>query len=469
MKVLLVNPPRENEIIANNPAFVEEERGCNPPLGLLYIAASLESDHQVMVIDAQVEKLDYVSLEQKIREFNPAIVGLTTMTMTLIDVVKTVEAVKKACENAKIMLGGPHVHLFPLESMRLKNIDYLVLGEGEETVKELLRHLDNKGKLREIPGLVFWDDQEIVNTGNPPFIKNVDSLPFPARHLVPYKEYSSILTGNNPVTTMFTSRGCPFQCSFCDRPHLGKNFRARSPENVVNELTACVKLGINNFLFYDDTFTVDKERVIAICREIGKRELKISWDIRTRVDTVNEEIIAALAKAGCRGIHYGVEAGTEKILKILNKGITFEQIKKAFALTKKYKIPILAYFMIGNPGETREDIRETFRFMKKLKPDYVHLTIFSPFPGTKLYARGLQEGIIRSGYWQEFAAHPRAGFQPPHWPENFTLEELKELLVEGYKKFYFKPENIIKNISKIRNVPELINKARIGLKLFRMK
>ncbi len=268
---------------------------------------------------------------------------------------------------------------------------------------------------------------------------------------------------------MFTSRGCPFQCSFCDRPHLGKNFRARSPENVVAELEACVKLGINNFLFYDDTFTVDKERVIAICREIGRRELKISWDIRTRVDTVNEKIIAALAQAGCRGIHYGVEAGTEKILMVLNKGITFEQIKKAFALTKKYRIPILAYFMIGNPGETREEIRETFRLMKKLKPDYVHLTIFTPFPGTKLYSRGLKEGIIKSNYWQEFAANPKAGFQPPHWPENFTLEELKELLVEGYKNFYFSPENIIKNISKIRTPQELINKARIGLKLFRMK
>ena len=182
-----------------------------------------------------------------------------------------------------------------------------------------------------------------------PAIKNLDDIPFPARHLVPYKKYSSLLSKGSIVTTIFTSRGCPFQCSFCDRPHLGKSFRARSAKNVVDEIEECVNMGIHDFLFYDDTFTIKRERVLEICNEIINKRLDIAWDIRTRIDVVNEEMLKHLKKAGCQGIHYGIEAGSEKILKVLQKGITIEQAKQVFDLTRKHKIPILAYFMIGNP------------------------------------------------------------------------------------------------------------------------
>lgn len=366
MKVLLINPPRENEIIGNNPAIIEEARGFNPPLGLLCIAGYLErqSNHDVSVIDAQVDQLDYPALKSKIAEKTPDVVGLTAMTMTLIDVIKTVNLAKEVSGNIKIVLGGPHVFLFPYETASLRNVDYAVLGEGEETFKELLDNLNNREKLKEIPGLVFKDNEAVVNTGMRPFMKNLDGLPFPARHLVPYEKYSSLLAKRSPVTTILTSRGCPFQCSFCARPHLGKMFRAQSPGRVLDELEECVRMGIRDFLFYDDTFTVNRKRVLDICRGVVDRKLDIGWDIRARVDTIDEEMIKHLKMANCGGIHYGVEAGTEKVLKILNKGITLDKVSKTFELTKKYKIPILAYFMLGNPTETREDICETFRVIK---------------------------------------------------------------------------------------------------------
>ncbi len=471
MRVLLINPPRINEIIGNNPPIIEEERGHNPPLGLLYIAAYLQryTDHDVSIIDSQVEELDYDSLSTRIASAKPDVVGITAMTMTMIDVVKTVEVVKKLNKESKIVLGGPHVHLFPEETINLKDVDYLVLGEGEETFKELLENIDNPSRLRKMPGIVFKANGDIINTGIRSAIKDLDKLPFPARHLVPYEKYTSLLLKGDIATTVFTSRGCPYKCSFCDRPHLGKVFRARSAKNVVDELEECYKMGIKDFLFYDDTFTVNRRRVIDICNEIIRRELNINWDIRTRVDTVDEEMLRHLKDAGCQGIHYGVEAGTEKVLKVLNKGISIERARQVFDLTRRYGIPILAYFMIGNPEETRMDVYTTFKVMKELNPDYVHLTIFTPFPGTKIYLDGLRSGRIKRDYWREFAKCPIPEFVPPHWDEIFTREELQELIKEGYKHFYIRPSYILKRILRVRSLYELRRKGSAGLKVLFMK
>ncbi|MHC4266781.1 MAG: B12-binding domain-containing radical SAM protein, partial [Planctomycetota bacterium] len=238
---------------------------------------------------------------------------------------------------------------------------------------------------------------------------------------------------------------------------------------VADELEQCIKLGIHDFLVYDDTFTVNKKRVIDICTEIVKRKLEIGWDIRTRVDTIDEETIIHLKKAGCQGIHYGVEAGTDKILKILNKGTTVNQARNIFRLTRKHKIPILAYFMIGNPNETIRDISTTFEVIKSLNPDYIHLTILTPFPGTKIYFDGLRNGIIKKDYWRDFAQNPNTGFVPPHWPEFFSREQLNNLLVKGYKSFYLRPSYILKGICSVGSLAQFRKKAVAGLKVFGMK
>ena len=471
MKILLINPPRFNELIANNPSIIEEERGFNPPLGLLYIAAYIKehTDHEIAIIDSQVQGLDYPSLKQRVAAEKPDIVGITAMTMTLVDVIKTSRIVKEINSTIRVVLGGPHVNLFPYETIKTESVDYLVLGEGEEVFRDLVEAMGSNAEMEKIQGIVFKKNGQSINTGTRPYIKNLDTLPFPARRLVPYEKYSSLLFKGEIVTTVFTSRGCPFRCSFCDRPHLGKVFRSRSAQNVVDELEACIQMGIRQFLFYDDTFTVNKQRVIDICNEIINRRLYISWDIRTRVDTIDEEIILHLKKAGCQGVHYGVEAGTEKILKVLNKGITISQTKEVFDLTRKYKIPILAYFMIGNPTETLEDINATFEVIKRLKPDYLHMTILTPFPGTKIYLDGLAKGAIKKDYWREFATNPRADFVPPHWDEYFTKEQLNGLLVRAYRSFYLNPLFILKSIRKISTLREFKKKAIAGLKVIGMK
>ncbi len=471
MKILLINPPRENEIIGNNPRIIEEERGFNPPLGLLHVAAYVENftKHHIEVIDAQVEQLSYSELKDRIRSFSPDVVGMTAMTMTMVDVIKTAKIVKHINKHCPIVLGGAHVYLFPEETISLENIDYLVIGEGEIAFKELLDNIEDNEKIKDVPGLVFKSNGQIINTGLRRFIHNLDQLPFPARHLVPYQQYKSLLARGRVVTTIFTSRGCPFSCTFCGRPHLGKQFRARSAKHVVDEIEVCLNMGISEFLFYDDTFTIDKQRAIDICNEIIDRKLEIGWDIRTRVDTINEDIIKLLKKAGCQGIHYGVESGTEKVLKLLNKGITIPQVKEIFDLTRKNGIPILAYFMIGNPHETLKDIKQTFQMMKELNPDYVHLTVLTPFPGTRIYFDGLKNGIIKEDYWRHFSKHPTKEFIPPHWGEYFSRSELEQLLVKGYRSFYLRPSYIVKRMLKLKSFSELKKKAMAGFKVFLMK
>lgn len=470
MNILLINPPAENELVGNNPPIIDEERGYNPPLGLLYIAAYLEkhSDHEVEVLDAQVEEMRYDELEAAVARKKPDVVGITTMTFTLIDVLKTVQLVKRVDEDIKVVLGGPHIHLYPNETIDLPGVDYLVLGEGEVAFTQLIENMGDTDRLGKITGLVFKVNGNVVNTGLRDMIDHLDELPFPARHLTPYWRYSSLLAKRTPITTMFTSRGCPYRCAFCDRPHLGKKFRARTAENVADEMEECVNMGIHEFLVYDDTFTIDRQRVLDICDEIIRRKLDIGWDIRARIDTVTKDMLKRLQEAHCERIHYGVEAGTDRILKVLRKGITLEQARNVFKMTKEVGIATLAYFMIGAPTETREEILETIRFAQELDPDFVHITILTPFPATAIYQKGLKEGVFESDFWREFAANPTSAFEPKYWEENLSREELLGLVTHAYKSFYARPKYVVKELAQVRSLNEFARKVRAGLKVLRL-
>ncbi len=472
MKVLLINPPRENELTGNNPPLIDEERGYNPPLGLLCIGTYLRdrAGHEVEVIDSQVEELSYQRLGERMAASGADLVGITAMTFTLLDVVKTAAAAKAALPGAPVVVGGGHAFIYPEETARLPNVDYALAGEGEPGFAALVEELSGDKKLDSVPGLA-WVGPDGTVRRNPPgaLIEDLDALPFPDRTLTPWRRYSSVMAKRQPITTMFTSRGCPFRCSFCGRPHLGKRFRSRSAQNVVDEMQECLKLGIHEFLLYDDTFTVDRERALNVCREISRRKLDVGWDIRARVDCVEPELLRELAAAGCERIHYGVEAGTEKILKVLNKGITLPQVRETFAQTRKLGIETLAYFMIGAPTETREDILKTIDFSLSLKADFVHVTILCPFPNTEIYLQGLREGVFKEDYWRKFAANPHQGFQPPYWNENFSDAELQELLQSAYKRFYTRPGYVLKKMFQVRSPGEFLRKAKAGLKVFSMK
>lgn len=470
MKILLINPPFEYAIQSCQPKILEEGLDFLPPLGIMYIAAYLEKEtnHQVEILDTQVERLTYEQIEERIIKINPDIVGITAMTFTIIDVIKTTKIIKKINPKIKIILGGPHVIIYPEETISIPEVDFVILGEGEKPIKQLLENINDTEKLRQIKGLAFKSQNTVINNGIADPIENLDTLPFPARHLTPFKKYFSVVSSNAPVTTMFTSRGCPYKCLFCDRPTFGKGFKPRSAKSVVDEMEKCERMEIKEIFIYDDTFAVDKQRVLDICSEIKKRNINIAWDIRTRVNTVDEEILKALKGAGCQRIHYGVEAGTTKILNVLRKGITLEQIETAFKLTKQAGIQTAGYFMIGSPTETKEDILQTIKFMRKINPDYIHVTITTPFPGTDLYKMALEEKIIEYDVWKEFAKNPNPEFIPPIWERELSRNELFALLKKAYQSFYLRPNYIIKRVVKLKSLKDLFKKAAAGLKLLKI-
>lgn len=467
MKILLINPPSEHTITTNVPKVVEEGVGYIPPLGLMYVAAYIEknTNHQIKIIDCEVEGIDYSQLENVITRENPDIIGITALTFTLIDVMETLRIIKKVNPKIKTILGGPHVHIYPEETLKIKEVDFVVLGEGELPIINLLENINNLEALKNNKGIAFRLGEQIINNGREDFIQNLDELPFPARHLTVYKKYFSVLAKQSPVTTMFTSRGCPYKCIFCDRPHLGKMFRFRTAANVVDEMEKIIQMGIPEIFIYDDTFTVDRQRVIDICDEILKRNLKISWDVRARVNTVDLELLKKMQQAGCERIHFGVEAGTKKILEVLRKGITLDQAKAAFSMSQKVGIQTLAYFIIGSPTETKQDILETIKVAKKLKPDFAHFSIMTPFPATDLYRLGLENGILPKDYWQEFAQNPTKDFVPMLWEENLNREELVALLKKAYRSFYFRPSYIIKRLLKLTSWHEFKTKFKAGINL----
>jgi len=474
MKVLFVNPPRFHELVGKNPSVIEHNRGYNPPLGILGLATSVKKfvgdRHSVEALDCQPRQLTYEQLETYFAENSFDAVGITAMTFTLIDVIMTAEVIKRTNPNCKIILGGPHVHIYPEETIGLECVDYLIQGEGELAVLDLLEALEGRGSIESVPGIVYKENGSVVNNGIAPKIPDLDQIPYPDRRFLPIEHYGSLLGRENLITTMFTSRGCPFRCTFCDRPMSPtiSGFRWRSAKNVVDEMEECADMGISEILIYDDTFSVRKDRVLEICDEILARGLKVTWDVRAHVNTVNSHLLKMMKRAGCDRIHYGVESGNDRMLKVIKKSTTVKNVKKAFVETRAAGIEALAYFMIGQQTETESDILDTMQLSKDLKPDYCHFTIFCPYPATEIYNTGLAKGFIKEDVWRNFAKEPRPGFQLPVWEENFTREELYEWVVKCYKNFYSRPSYMLQRLLRVRRFGELKRKTKAGLSVLTM-
>ena len=465
MRVLLVQPGQELALQGNHPIVVEKERGKNPPLGLLYVASTIEQSgrHSLTVLDLNLPDMDLAYFKQYMHEENFDVLGITFTTFTLLDALEVIAAFRQHNPGSFVIAGGPHVAIYPQETIGLGLVDVAVKREGEPVINDILDRLGDTTALANIPGICYRANGNIYDTGEAPYIADLDALPPPDRALLPYQRYFSLLGGDAYSTTIFTSRGCPFHCAFCDRPSLGKKFRCHGPDYVINEIKQCLDLGIREFLFYDDTFTVNRPRVLEICRQIVALGLDIRWDIRARVDTVDEEVLKALKQAGCVAVHYGVEAGSEPILKRLKKGIDLPRVREVFRLTKQTGMETLAYFMIGNPGETRADIDQTIALAMELQPDMLHLNVFMPYPATFLYREALDKGLIREDVWRLFAQHPTQDFEPPIWQEHFTRDELQELVTKSYKAFYLRPAYIWRRLLRLRSFTEFKRKFKAGL------
>ncbi|MCZ7584491.1 MAG: B12-binding domain-containing radical SAM protein [Deltaproteobacteria bacterium] len=276
---------------------------------------------------------------------------------------------------------------------------------------------------------------------------DLDALPLPAQDLLNPELYDSVITDAHPVTTMVTSRGCPFQCRFCSQSITGKSYRFHSPERVLEEIKGCMDLGYRGILFYDEVFTIRRKRVIELCTLIQKERMRFDWMARGTINTVDGDLMRAMHDAGCRTITFGVESGSERILKRMNRPVRdTKKIAKVFRDAKAAGLTSLAYMMLGNPDETVEDMKATRAMLRAINPDHVHISVFVAYPATEFYREGVERGLFSSDVWRGFAANPAEAFRVPTWPEAPPAETLFAEARRLYRTHYFRPHNIWRHL-----------------------
>ena len=362
-----------------------------PPLGLAYIGAVLEKrGYEVKILDASAPYAEYTldTLIREAKKYSPHIIGITiTITFAQYSYLLMKELSKST--NIPIVAGGPHPSLLPHEALN-NGADIVVRGEGEHTFIEIMEYVNYGKKLRDILGISFRDeDGSYIDNQPRPIIANLDSLPFPAKHLFNIehfvkKPHEIVKYGN-----IITSRGCPFGCTYCSNKIGGKKIRFRSPENIISEIQYLKeKYGLRKFMFLDDCVTLNSKRMIKLCQMIIDQKLNIRWICITRVDTVDRNLLKEMKKAGCIAVDYGVESGNPETLKKIKKGFTLEEVENALRWTHETGINSMVNFMHGFPWETTKDLKTTRRFIKKIRPwvdSIMPSGIVIPFPMTDLY------------------------------------------------------------------------------------
>jgi anaerobic magnesium-protoporphyrin IX monomethyl ester cyclase len=466
VRVVLLNPPLLNVVSAATPKYVDENRGCNPPMGLLYIQAAVEnSRHEAIFLDANLEGWNHEESARQALSHNPDIIGLQAMTFTLPDAYLVVKKIKSINPDIKTIIGGPHPTIYPRETAELEGVDFAFSGEGEKGFISFLDAYHNTQERYTVPGIACKHDGNVLYTQSNGLISNLDSIHYPARKSSKYALYTSVLAKRNPISIMITSRGCPYKCVFCNR--MGRKYRYHSAQYVLGEIEDILQLGIKEIFIHDDTFTINRERILEICREIIERKFDIIWEARTRVDCIDEKMISMMRRAGCHRLSFGVESGSEKVIKSIKKGITIEQVERAFEWCRKEGIITLADFMIGNIDEEMPDIQKSVDLVRKINPDYVQYSVCSPYPDTPLYKIGLENRIIPRDVWLDFAKDPLQDFHSPLWTQNFTEEELNKITADAYKAFYMRPAFMLKQLMRINSFSQLKPMLHVAVGMLR--
>ncbi len=371
----------------------EKQSSDRPKLGLGYLSSYLKKNLSGIELSLSFASDDVLSDIQKIK---PDIVGFSSMTHKFNEQIQKAKEVKEKFD-LPIIIGGVHISLVP--QALPKWIDVGIISEGEEVLLRLLKNFSKTGELKnpEIPGLVFWEKKKLITTGLAFLVEPIDKIPSP--------DWDFLKVGKKGPGHIMTSRGCPFNCRFCEAGKFWKKYRTHSPEYVVSEIeTIHKKYDRDELVIMDDLFFIYKERLEKIANLLEKKKLnkKMRFEVIGRADLFTEEIAKILKKMGVFAISFGMESGSEKILCYLkNKTVTLEQIRKAVSLAKKYKMQVLGTFMVGSPGETEKDVRKTIEFIKELDLDQVGVNVTTPFPGTQLWEVAKKKGLVKDDKWDD--------------------------------------------------------------------
>ncbi len=487
MKVLLIDPPFERLIGMRYDWY---------PLALGYLASSVKAKgHDVLIYegehDAQIPYREHTlfvrnnydnyfkslnnnalpvwnEIRKVIKEYNPDVVGITILCVKIESALKIAEICKEINSNMFVIAGGQYPTSLPEDILASKYIDYVIRGEGETVIQELLESIENENineSVHTINGLSYKVKNDFIHNTSAGFIKDLDAIPFPAtKSLYMRDSYTP-----SQLSIIMASRGCPYNCSYCASKNMwsGK-VRYRSAENVIKEIEYLRDTySLNHFTFMDDCFTLNKKWLGRFCTLIKEKELRITWSCLSSVTLIDEDIVKMLKGAGCIKVSIGVESGSERILKLANKKITPEAIARITKLLKKYDIPVSVYAIIGFPTETAEEMRVTQKFILDLKPDWIYGNVFTPYPGTDLYDYCVKNNIIDKKLRFSMYSHQSShnNFTGTMNDEEFRKiskeimesfvsdnKKLIHVIKRGIRKNYIKnPESLLTDIKKAYN------------------
>lgn len=442
LKIALINPR------------VESYSSTLPPLGLLYIAAMLErAGFTPRVFD--IYPYDDRDLP-KLIEYQPEVIGMTVLTDYWLRAVHISKVIHKELPETFLIVGGVHVTALPEESLDQLGASLGVIGEGELTMLEICERLEAGKSWQDVIGIVYRPKPgELVRNAPRPHIENLDEVPFPARHLLQFENYlvpPGIIRGHwsERSTTVMTSRGCPFSCIWCgSQCTFGRKVRNRSVDNVIDEIELLIKeFGIDTVWFVDDTFTLNKKRVLEFCRKMAERKVRITWGCQAHVKTADAEMFSAMKQVGLVQLDFGVESGSDSVLKALKKDSTAAEIDRAFEIADQCGLRTTATFMFGSPGETMADVEQTMQLAKKIRPDFVSSFFITPYPGTELMT------MVEENRWEMVADRHHHGLKKgPMLRISFSARQLMEIREKFQKEF------ALRNFSGVLLSPNYLFKA----------
>lgn len=471
MKIFLLVPPTD---LSKSYGNLKDFASASPSLGLAYIAAVLlKRGYDVRVYDAYASQSSKEEILAQINEFEADWVGINMLTTSADVSEEIISAIRSSQPRVKIALGNVHASLFAESLLERGLADVVVHREGEETFPEYLEFVEKGKDLREVKGISLIIDGKTHTTPSRPFLHDLDSLPFPAWEAFSLSQYfgdprGEIVPGE-PVLPFLATRGCPNRCSFCsnhsDRS-MGARYRMRSPKNIVDELIYVhERFGVRTFNFMDLAFPLQKQHAIAVCKEIVDRKVHewVAWHSECRVKPLDVETVSWLKKAGCKRLCFGIESGSNRILKMIRKNFTTEDVEAAVKITKSAGIDADGMFIMGFPSETESEIKQTIDFAVKLNVRFAILNIFVPYPGSELFDTLNAEGKIHFKSWKEFTSYAcYAGLEPVYVPDTVSRQDLSRLQRYAMRRFYLRPRFILSELRRF-------NLSKVGMYLKGLK
>jgi radical SAM superfamily enzyme YgiQ (UPF0313 family) len=469
-------------ILLVNPYITSAERygreigdigGHQMPLGIFYLAANLRRhDFPVEVIDAEARHIVHEEVIEMARKLSPRIIGLTSTTVGFRNARRLAELIRAELPGTIVVIGGPHMTAMPLPTMNTGAFDYGIISEGETPLLQLARFLLlDQGALADIPSLYYRSSGETVHNPKGEYIGEIDTIPIPARDLCPEISVYKPPVGafrDTPVVSMITSRGCPYLCIFCDNNTFGRKARLHSAAYVVAEIKEIVRTyQAREIAFLDDTFVLDKHRVHEIFDLLDKENIRFQWTCMTRVNNIDFDILRFMASKGCWQIRFGIESGNEDVLKFIKKGITLEQVRNVTEWCRQLGINTTGFFMVGHHIDTESTIGQTIDFALSLPLTDIVATINTPIPGTHSYALAREYGSYSEEDWTSLNY-----WTPVFVPRGLTRELLLQKQAEFYRRFYGRPQVILRQLRKVRSAKALwmmLKNALLGLRFTRKR